>query len=70
MQSSLGTAPGLVAMTVKDGFDDAGGKWAELQCVKNWTHVPMKLSRTKNTTCRNIQGLAGARGISIQAAEG
>ena len=60
----------MVAATVEDGQDSIGRKWTELKYVKTWTQAPMRMSRTTSTTWQHINGLAGAKGISVQEVEG
>jgi hypothetical protein len=60
----------LVALSILDAFDAVGNQWTTLKYVKTWSQAPMRMSRRANTTWQFIDGLAGAKGISLEQVEG
>ena len=60
----------LVAITASEGVNIVRNTGTKLKYVTTWTQAPMRLSRSANTTWEHIDGLAGARGVSVQENEG
>jgi hypothetical protein len=60
----------LVAITASEGVNDVRNNGTKVKYLTTWTQAPMRLSRSANTTWEHIDGLAGARGVSVQEKEG